>query len=197
MGLFGFGKNKKEEEIPPINKLVDNDKVNKYSLPPKDDSEVGDIDTSSSKENKEEDLFDLNDFDIDENSNSNDTSNVDLAPEKEMSEEEVKANLNIEEATQESLEDTSNNENLDIDREYTFSKSSKTSDKEFFITTSQFKKLLEIIDNVKLKVKHSNDLYLKLADIKSEEDIEFENLRKSYIYIEERLYELDKTIFEE
>ena len=195
MGLFGFGKTKKEEEIPPINELVDN-KVEKYSPPPKEDGEAGDIDTSLSKEDKEEDLFDLNDFDMDQSSNSNDTSNVDLSPEKEMSEDEIKANLNVEN-NQESLEDTSNNENLDVDREYTFSKNSKASDKEFFITTSQFKKLLEIIDNVKLKVKYSNDLYLKLADIKSEEDVEFENLRKSYIYIEEKLYELDKTIFEE
>ena len=191
MGLFGFGKTKKEEEIPPINKLVDNDRVEKYSPPPKED-EVGDIDTSLSKE-KEEDLFDLNDFDMDQN--SDDMKNIDLSPEKEMSEEEIKTNLDTN--NQESLEDTSNNENLDVDREYTFSKNSKASDKEFFITTSQFKKLLEIIDNVKLKVKYSNDLYLKLADIKSEEDVEFENLRKSYIYIEEKLYELDKTIFEE
>ena len=194
MGLFKFGKNKKKEEIPPINKLVDNDEIDKYSLPSKEDNEIANIDTSTSKDDKEEDLFNLNDFDINQEGDSKDTK---MTSEIERGEKEDGSSLTNENINQDKLEDTIDTENLEINKEYTFSKNPKVSEKEFFITTSQFKKLLEIIDNVKLKVKHSNDLYLKLADIKSEEDVEFENLRKAYIYIEERLYELDKTIFEE
>lgn len=66
----------------------------------------------------------------------------------------------------------------------------------YFITTSQFKTLLEIVDSVKNKVKESSERHLRLLDIKSEEDIEYENLRKDFQYIEDKLYEVDHLIFE-
>lgn len=66
----------------------------------------------------------------------------------------------------------------------------------YFITTKQFKKLLEIVDEVKRKTKESQETHLRLLDIKSEEDIEYENLRKDFEYIEDKLYELDSIIFE-
>ena len=189
MGLFNFKKEKSSEEIPPINKLVDENKQevqNSYSLPTNED-EVAHTDTS---DKKKEDIFNLDDFEVEDVGNQvstevkeqNDLDSLDI---DENQDKEV---LNIEEEK---------NPEFDQERNYKFSRTSSIHEKEFFITTSQFKKLLEIIDNIKLKVKQSNDLYLKLTDIKSEEDIEFENLRKTYAYVEEKLYELDKTIFEE
>lgn len=66
----------------------------------------------------------------------------------------------------------------------------------FFVTTSQFKTLLEIIDSVKFKVKEASDRHLKLLDFKAEEDVEYENLRKDFQFIEDKLYEVDSLIFE-
>lgn len=68
--------------------------------------------------------------------------------------------------------------------------------KPFFVTTSQFKSLLEIIEGVKQKAKESSERHLRLLDIKSEEDIEYENLKKDFAYIEDKLYEVDTLIFE-
>lgn len=67
---------------------------------------------------------------------------------------------------------------------------------DFFVTTSQFKGFLEIIDSVKDRVKDSSERHLRLLDIKSEEDIEYENLRKDFQFIEDKLYEIDSLIFE-
>ncbi|MFW5704816.1 MAG: hypothetical protein ACOCXG_03140 [Nanoarchaeota archaeon] len=66
----------------------------------------------------------------------------------------------------------------------------------FFITTSQFKALLEITDQVKKKTKEAGETYARITDIKSEEDIEFENMKKQFQYIEDKLYEVDNIIFE-
>jgi len=66
----------------------------------------------------------------------------------------------------------------------------------FFITTKQFKSLLEIVDLVKKKVKNASETHLRLMDIKAEEDIEYENLRKDFEFIEDKLYEVDNLIFE-
>ncbi len=66
-----------------------------------------------------------------------------------------------------------------------------------FLTTSQFKALLEIVEGVKSKVKDSTEIHLRLMDIKSEEDIEYENLRKNFAQMEDKLYELDTILFEE
>lgn len=66
----------------------------------------------------------------------------------------------------------------------------------YFVTTKQFRTMLEIIESVKSRVKESSETYLRLMDIKSEEDIEYENLRKDFQFIEDKLYELDSIIFE-
>ena len=71
-----------------------------------------------------------------------------------------------------------------------------SSSETFFVTTSQFKALLEIVDSVKTKVKESSERHLRLIDIKSEEDVEYENLRKDFQFIEDKLYEVDSLIFE-
>ena len=66
----------------------------------------------------------------------------------------------------------------------------------YYVTTHQFKALLEIVEGVKERVKMSNERHLRLLDIKAEEDIEYENLRRDFQYIEDKLYEADKLIFE-
>jgi hypothetical protein len=71
-----------------------------------------------------------------------------------------------------------------------------SSNESYFVTTKQFKQLLEIIENVKNKVKEASETHLKLLDIKSEEDIEYENLRKDFQYVEDRLHEVDSIIFD-
>lgn len=65
-----------------------------------------------------------------------------------------------------------------------------------YITTAQFKALLEIVEEVKVKAKDSAERHLRLLDIKSEEDIEYENLKKDFAFIEDKLYEVDSLIFE-
>jgi len=75
-------------------------------------------------------------------------------------------------------------------------RNNKNTDASVFVTTSQFKAMLEIIDQVKNRVKETSELHLRLMDIKAEEDIEYENLRKSFQFIEDKLYEVDSLIFE-
>ena len=65
-----------------------------------------------------------------------------------------------------------------------------------FLTTSQFKAMLELVEGVKSKVRDSTETYTRLMDIRSEEDIEYENLKKSFQFIEDKLYELDNILFE-
>ena len=78
-----------------------------------------------------------------------------------------------------------------------FTRNSSDSERDTcFLTTSQFKALLEIVESVKSKVKNSTELHLRLMDMKSEEDIEYENMRKNFQFIEDKLYELDNILFE-
>ena len=73
-----------------------------------------------------------------------------------------------------------------------------TSSKEetFFLTTNEFKNLLELIDAVKERVRVSTQRHMKITTIKAEEDIEYENMKKDFQFIEDKLYEVDSTIFE-
>jgi hypothetical protein len=70
------------------------------------------------------------------------------------------------------------------------------SNETYFVTTRQFKALLEIVESVKTKVKEASETHLRLLDMKAEEDIEYENLRKDFEFIESKLYEVDSIIFE-
>lgn len=65
-----------------------------------------------------------------------------------------------------------------------------------YITTQQFKMLMETVEDVKARVKDSSERHLRLLDMKAEEDVEFENLRKDFQYIEDKLYEVDSIIFD-
>lgn len=92
------------------------------------------------------------------------------------------------------------NTNLERSDSLTFMKnksSARSLEKEScFLTTNQFKAMLEIVDSVKSKVKESTDIHLRLLDMKSEEDIEYENLRKNFQFVEDKLYELDSILFD-
>jgi hypothetical protein len=69
-------------------------------------------------------------------------------------------------------------------------------DETIFLTTTQFKALLEVVDSVKSKIKTSTETHLRLMDMKAEEDVEYESLRKSFQFIEDKLHDLDEILFE-
>lgn len=79
---------------------------------------------------------------------------------------------------------------------YNFNFMKKKEEKPVFIKTRQYQSLLESIEEVKSKIKNSYDTYLKLSELKTEEDIEVENLRKEFEEIESRLYKIDQILFE-
>ncbi len=64
-----------------------------------------------------------------------------------------------------------------------------------YVTTDQFKEVMETIEGIKKRIKSATDTYLRIMDIKAEEDIELENLRKDLEYIEDKLYQIDETLF--
>lgn len=66
----------------------------------------------------------------------------------------------------------------------------------FFLTTTEFKTLLDKVDQVKDRIKDSSQRHMKIMGIKAEEDIEIETMRKDFQFIEEKLYEIDSTIFD-
>ena len=135
-------------------------------------------------------LFDLSDLDLapeveekSMTSSQSNSGNVDLSSEREIP------------IAQSDVIDT-NTENLSSLSFASRSGVSRSKDEDIFVTTSQFKSLLSIIDSVKARVKEATETHLRLMDIKSEEDIEYENLRKSFQYVEDKLYEVDNLIFE-
>ena len=66
----------------------------------------------------------------------------------------------------------------------------------YFLTTTEFKSLLEKIESVKNRIKTSSHRHMKIMNIKAEEDIELDSLRKDFQFIEDKLYEVDSTIFD-
>lgn len=73
---------------------------------------------------------------------------------------------------------------------------SHSKDDTYFLTTSEFKHLLELIDTVKDRIKTSGQRHMKITSIKAEEDIEYDNMKKDFQFIEDKLYEVDSTIFD-
>ena len=66
---------------------------------------------------------------------------------------------------------------------------------EHFITTTQYKTMTALIEKVRDKINKANETHLKILDIRAEEDIEFENLRKDFLFVEKKLYEVDGLVF--
>jgi hypothetical protein len=205
MGLFS--KKKKEEELPPITDLVTESKKQNEGLQTNNKTnrvnqdEVAEQDTSSLNKNRGEDsdLFNLDDFkddsqvveNIKEDNKTNPNQNLD---ENQSFQNNPLENSEEEEENVENQEVTVNEEKLDFIEEREKRKPMK---KDFFITTDQFKDILEKLDSIKTKIKSSGDFYLKLTDVKAEEEIEYENLRKNFSYIEDHCLELEKIIYEE
>ena len=201
MGLF----NKKKEklsggfsEMPPIpkapsfNDSKDNassqDLVNNSNLSENTLSDIKDeISTHSPNVNEEKESISPN-VDISNEEKDIDLDNLNLfdIEDNQLPKEEEKNNFS--KSQEETYEDVSFLKN---NRQ----KIPKQTDS-FYITTTQFKTMIEIIDNVKNKIKLASDTYLKLLDIKSEEDIEYENLRRDFQHVEGKLYDIDKLIFD-
>ena len=162
---------------------MNNNQMNSSNLPATQKSFENDFSNSDGNlDENSDDLFDFSDLDIPNMDSDDDTFQPQRVSGENFDEEAV-------DTTQEHLGNlnfVSNRKNIQK------SSSSET----FFVTTSQFKALLEIVDSVKLKVKESSERHLRLLDIKAEEDVEYENLRKDFQYIEDKLYEVDSLIFE-
>jgi hypothetical protein len=163
------------EEIHPSNELAE------LPSPMPPSTEMAPMEKQSSSSNNDDELdslFDISDLELPESDD----------PEEHL-EPEANLALTHEEHNQEVKESDSNVEFIAHHKEL-------NETKPFFVTTSQFKGLLEIIENVKQKTKESSERHLRLLDIKSEEDIEYENLKKDFAFIEDKLYEVDTLIFE-
>ncbi len=142
-----------------------------------------------SVQNKDnESLFDLSDLDITEPE-----LNVEKTNEGGTEGNDKDMNVNSEVPKEDMIDPDDEN----ISRlSYRHSETKRGEDKDIYITTSQFKTLFSVINSVKEKVKEASETHLRLTDIKSEEDIEYENLRKTFHFIEDKLYEVDGLIFE-
>ncbi len=139
----------------------------------------------SNEEDDIDSLFDISDLEIEGSDNNSNSEESTPQVEEESTEDIPTASTST--IPQESSSDSGQfiTHHKEID-----------DNKPFFVTTSQFKALLEIIENVKSKTKEASERHLRLLDIKSEEDIEYENLKKDFTYIEDKLYEVDNLIFE-
>jgi hypothetical protein len=133
---------------------------------PQNNFDTPEIEEPKLEENQDDDIFDM--FSMDEHTENDEDTKEEI--------NKVLDNHN----TSESLEFENNNDKTDTK----------------FLTTNQFKTMLEIVDQVKSRVKESHNSHTRLMDIKSEEDIEYENLRKSFQFLEEKLYEMDSAVFE-
>ena len=142
---------------------------------------------NSLKEDTTDSLFDLSELEMPELES---TSNTQM-PELES---------NLEDSNLSEAHEVDTNVHSEEDLGFVSNKGSHSRSKQlnenYYITTSQFKSLLEIVESVKSKVKEASETHLRLMDIKSEEDIEYENLRKSFQFVEDKLYEVDSLIFD-
>jgi len=111
-------------------------------------------------------------------------------------EEENNENNNDKEIENKSSDQDSTEEEINYIKNQKLSYNSTHKEETYFLTTEDFKAMLEIIDSVKARVKKSSEGHLRLMDIKSEEEIEYENLKKDFQFIENKLYEVDNIIFE-
>ena len=68
-------------------------------------------------------------------------------------------------------------------------------DKSIFITSSKYKSSIDLFNQINEKISLANETHLKLLDLKAEEDLELENLRKDFVFIEKSLFEIDTIIF--
>lgn len=129
---------------------------------------------------KDQDLFDLHDLDIELDKLS--------APAPKASKEKVAMD-------EDDSDEEDNHEQYDFERDIS-SHASPNPEAPLFITTEQYKSMADLVEQVKERVKNSSDTYLKILDYKGEEEIELENLRKDFEFIEDKLYQLDSLLFD-
>ena len=144
--------------------------------------------SSSSSDDELDSLFDISDLDLPEDSEGISEEEHSTLDDDIANEEESTPDVSSYEPQQVS--------EVDQSQQFIAHHKEVNDSKPFFVTTSQFKALLEIIENVKQKTKESSERHLRLLDIKAEEDIEYENLKKDFAFIEDKLYEVDTLIFE-
>lgn len=198
----GLGEIKNQVTSPSENEMSNNN-LNQMpmaqDLPETPNMEMPNFEVENNIQENHDDLFDFSDIDSQLSANSqnvSNNSNVEL-PNLENNSNDIN-NQTSKMNEEDNLNRNTNDVNLP---EINFIEENAHSDKKvrdetYFVTTSQFKSLLEIVDGVKMKTKEATETHLKLMDIKAEEDLEFENLRKSFQYIEEKLYEVDSLIFD-
>ena len=139
----------------------------------------------------DEDLFNMFKIEDDEISHSSQSAPVEQAHSAPVN--------TFEESTEESqsfMPETVET-HLDNSTELAFeNKKLSKADETIFLTTTQFKALLEVVDAVKTKIKSSTETHLKLMDMKAEEDVEYDTLRKDFQFIEDKLHDLDGILFD-
>lgn len=148
------------------------------------------------KESQQKSASELEGFDAGSNSfDLNDDSLFDLS-ELEMPSEKPKASSFRKKEEEDTTVDTNLERNESLNFISNKNVASRPSSGSYFVTTQQFRTMLEIVESVKTKVKEASETHMRLMDIKSEEDIEYENMRKDFQFIEDKLYELDSIIFD-
>ena len=174
-----------EPSIPPVNSSME-----LPSAPTPVSSELPDFEKSSmppvnlessqsmpSESSNSDDLFNLDDFELPDLETSLDSQNVENAAEESIS--------------------SHSSQKLVNHGEFMPTKGlSTTKEDTYFLTTTEFKHLLEQIDSVKSRIKTTTQRHMRIMSIKAEEDIELESLRKDFQFIEDKLYEVDSTIFD-
>jgi len=125
------------------------------------------------------DLFNLKDLNLDLEDLEDNESKTDISKEQQKQHIENKK------------------EDVDLSKYKTEDLEKVDTDNPIFISTEQFKKVIDSIEFVKSKVKTATDTYIRILDIKSEEDLEFDNLKKDFQNLEDKLYEIDSILFEE
>lgn len=182
--------NSKKDSLPDLPSMDSSLKAPSFPTSSLDDikSQVSPLAQTSNVEQTERENTDVNVEDQGEDNDSLfDMFNVDLPEEIHSEEHEPEVNSKVSNYT------PSSSKSLSFTRR---SSHNRSVDDMKFLTTSQFKAMLDVVENVKQSVKDSSDIHMRLMDMKSEEDIEYENLRKNFQSIEDKLYELDNILFE-
>lgn len=221
MGLFSKSKEETKNDAPPVPPAPQsnapapapqapveiqkpNEESNNLSPPPIPGGSLNDIKNEVSSKKDSKTANENEETDNNEETEDNEeklTSNNEEDSLFDFSELDVNAPVNTQiEADKDIINpnnETEQHKSAADDADMNFIKHRHTPSKDtYFVTTHQFKSLLEIVEAVKNKVKDASETHLKLLDIKAEEDIEFENLRKDFQFIEDKLYEVDSIIFE-
>ncbi len=65
-----------------------------------------------------------------------------------------------------------------------------------FIKIDSYKEVLDIIDVIKIKIDKTKEIFGKINQLKAEEDEELMNWKNTIDIISDKIYFMDKTLFE-